>query len=361
MEIFSRRGSAHLATNGKSNADDFGDVRCLSRKPKMKKMRIVVDPRMELLTALQVLAGDPNISRNSENRYFQDMLAWFTPYQNHDAVSHYKKINVFFSYDAPINSMLYMEFENELRLIHEPSEYLFCRAGSKLNWMEFYASLHDFAMDTGFKEFFKEHCGYYRQILEKVSAINGNCDPATELESYIGLNAKHYTFRFSPLQTCGYGACNVPQAEHISCTIGFDPYEENNREEICLRVYLWHEFAHGHVNPIIDEYMARNSADWQAFEKLISSLNIDEEKQPDINIYECFVRALTYKLICRYYNNQEAEGILKWDEEQGFAYIRHFIHALDKYDKARTPMAVNIKEYFPTLIREAILDKKSSI
>lgn len=322
-----------------------------------KKMIISVDPRMELLTALQVVAGDPNIDR-SDRQYYQDMISWFTPYQDHYAVSHYKLINEYFCFDAPINSMLYMEIGDELRLVSEPSEYLCLRAGSKKNWMEFYASLRDFASETGFKEFFKEHRGYYQQAIEKVEAINGNCDPATELESFIGLHADHYTFRFSPLQTCGYAGCNIPQIEEVSCTIGFDSDEENSRAEICLRVYLWHEFAHVYVNPILDDYLVQKPAAWQAFEKFISSLKIDEEKYPDVNIYECFVRSVTYKLICRYYGNQEAEGILKWDEEQGFVYVRHFIHALDSYAIARAKMGVNIKDYFPALLREATMCKK---
>jgi len=73
-----------------------------------------------------------------------------------------------------------------------------------------------------------------------------------------------------------------------------------------------------------------------------------------VNSYESFVRAITYKLNEKFYGTQEAEGILKWDEEQGFLHVRHFVKALDKYKIAREKMGVNIIEYFPTLLREII-------
>lgn len=320
----------------------------------MKKLRIIVDPRMELLTALQLVAGDSNINRISRSIYYQDMIAWFTPYQSHHAVAQYRAINDSFCFDAPINSMLFMDYNDELSLTYEATEYLCLRAGSKHNWMDFYKGLQDFARVTGFKRFYEDHAAYYKQAIKKVEAINGACDPATELESYIGLKAEQYTLRFSPLQTCGYAGCNVPESEEVSCTIGFDEDEENDRAEICLRVYLWHEFAHVFVNPIIDDCMAQNSTDWQRFEKFISNLNIDDQKYPFVNAYECFVRAITYKLNEKYYGIKEAEGILKWDEEQGFLYVRHFVKALDHYEQAREKLGVNIKDYFPIIIMEAI-------
>lgn len=320
----------------------------------MKKLKILVDPRMELLTALQLVAGDPNINCINKSSYYLDMLAWFTPYYEHHAVAQYRAINYHFCFDAPINSMLFMDYNDELSLTCEPSEYLCLRAGSKQNWMDFYKGLQDFTRVTSFKRFYDDHSGYYQQTIEKVIAINGACDPATELESYIGLEAEQYTLRFSPLQNCGYAGCNVPDFEEVSCTIGFDQDEENDRAEICLRVYLWHEFAHVFVNPIIDECIAQNSADWQRFEKYISSLTIYSQNYPDLNCYESFVRAITYKLNEKYYGTQEAEGILQWDEEQGFLYVKYFIKALDQYEIAREQMGVNIKDYFPTLLREII-------
>ncbi|MDD4687249.1 MAG: hypothetical protein PHH38_04095 [Candidatus Cloacimonetes bacterium] len=73
-----------------------------------------------------------------------------------------------------------------------------------------------------------------------------------------------------------------------------------------------------------------------------------------MNNYETFIRAITYKLNEKYYGINEAEGILKWDEEQGFIHVRHIVKALDNYEIAREKMGVNIKVYFPTLLREII-------
>ena len=71
------------------------------------------------------------------------------------------------------------------------------------------------------------------------------------------------------------------------------------------------------------------------WKSLINSLNIDPQIIFEVNSYECFVRAVTYKLNNKYYGSQEAEGIMKWDEDQGFVYVRQFIKAVDQYEIAR--------------------------
>ena len=43
----------------------------------MKKLKILVDPRMELLTALQLVAGDPNINCNSKSIFSDFFLDFF--------------------------------------------------------------------------------------------------------------------------------------------------------------------------------------------------------------------------------------------------------------------------------------------
>jgi hypothetical protein len=80
-------------------------------------------------------------------------------------------------------------------------------------------------------------------------------------------------------------------------------------------------------------------------------MNIELEKYPVENTNECFIRAVTNKLVSMYYGSYEAEVILKWDEEQGFVYVRQFIKALDQYEMAREKRGVNIKQYFPALLR----------
>jgi hypothetical protein len=319
----------------------------------MSKMNHRIDPRMELLTALQLVSGDPNIDRNG-CKYYEDMVAWFDQYREHPAVLHYRSINEHFCFDAPINSMLFMEFGDRLTLISEPPEYYYLRAGDKQSWLDFFNGLQDFAAVSSFREFYNAHLDYYQEALQKVEAINGNCDPAAELEAYLGLGSECYTFIFSPLQTCGYGGCHLPWTEEVTCTIGFDLDKQDDRAEICLRVYLWHEFGHYYVNPLLDDYLAQNPSVNQAFTKFITHLQIDEDKFPSVNYYECCVRAITHKLNEIYYGKQEADMILACEESDGFAYIRHFIRALSTFEQAREQNRTNIKDYFPILLNDVI-------
>jgi hypothetical protein len=305
---------------------------------------------MELLTALQLVAEDPNIDR-SGGVYLDDMKEWFSSYSNHPAVLHYKSINEFFCFDAPVSSMLFTRFDDKLELISEPADYFYQRADGKENWMAFYNGLRDFAHDTNFKEFYRAHQGYYNEVIDKVKAIKANCDPVGELERYINMSSDKYTFIYSPLQTCGYGGHNLPNNIGVYCTIGFDCEKQDDRAEIGLRIYLWHEFAHYYINPMLDNYLDKNP---DIYEALIKKLVIDEDKYPFANYYEYFVRAITYKLNAIYYGQKEADGILNWEESDGFIYIRNFIQALSKFEPARDSTQISLKDYFPSLINDVI-------
>lgn len=68
-------------------------------KSNMRRMKIIVDPRIELLTALQAIDGAPNIER-SDSQYYLDMISWFSSYQDHPAVSYYKSANEYYCFDA---------------------------------------------------------------------------------------------------------------------------------------------------------------------------------------------------------------------------------------------------------------------
>lgn len=76
-------------------------------KPNTDKheLKIVVDPRIELLSTVQLLSGYGLIG-DFEFTYKQDVITYFSKYKDHRVVTLFEKMSQNFNCDAPPTAML---------------------------------------------------------------------------------------------------------------------------------------------------------------------------------------------------------------------------------------------------------------
>ncbi len=321
----------------------------------MKSLQISVDPRMELLSVLQFVSGDHRLS-TKECAYKDEAQTWFGAYSEHPAVKFYQSIMGHFCYDAPINSMHFMQFRKELELISEPIPYFYDRSWGKDNWMQFYGGLKDFARDSNFQGFWETHQDYYKSIIEKLEKMLVLFDIPGELESYFGMGFDHYSFISSPLQDGGYGGGQgYGNARNVTCTIGYDPLKQSNWTEFGLRDFLWHEFGHGFVNPIIDSYLNEYEIDEDVFIRIAKDLKEDDRSLYEgAFLQEGVVRAMTHRLAVKYYGQKTGDENREKCETFGYEYIHLLMEALKTYESARDLTNIAFDAYLPTLIKDIV-------
>jgi hypothetical protein len=269
---------------------------------------------------------------------------------------HYKSIIDHFCYDAPINSMHFMKLDKELVLLTEPLPYFYDRSDGKENWMKFYEGLKDFAKDTNFLAFWEAHQDYYKGIVEKLEIMLAAFDIPNELESYFGMSFNSYAFISSPLQEGGYGG-GTPNGNpnEASCTIGYELNKQSNWTELGLRDFLWHEFGHGFVNPLVGVYLEQNEISDDVYSIIVNDLN-EENKYLYQSAYfqEGIVRAMTHRLTVKYYGQKVGDEIREKYETFGYAYILNLIEALKTYESIRESNNISFDAYLPRLMEDIV-------
>jgi hypothetical protein len=128
-------------------------------------IKVVIDPRLELLAVVQHLSGYGDrygLITSFDFPYKKEVAAYFSQYKDQAAVKLFAEMSkAGFSYDAPPNAMLYLSNPPELALHMPFSDYLKERAGGGERLEKFVQALRDFARQSKFIEFFKIHESLY--------------------------------------------------------------------------------------------------------------------------------------------------------------------------------------------------------
>ena len=172
-------------------------------------IEVRVDPRMELLAAVQLLSGYgekyPGLITRFDFAYKDDMAKHFAPYKNHQAVKLFAKMSDGFSYDAPPAAMLFLTDPPGLKVRLPFSDYIKSRAGGEKQLTAFVQALRDFARESNFQAFYDAHRGTYQAIEEAMGKEVDSAWMAT-LEQYYGKRQASYTIIPSPIfEQGGYG------------------------------------------------------------------------------------------------------------------------------------------------------------
>jgi hypothetical protein len=318
------------------------------------KLNITVDPRMELLSAVQVVSDYPTINRKT--LYSDELMKFFAKDTSSNAVIFTAKLakDFGFTYDAPIDLMLRLSQVPDLNLLHPYSERMIERAHEKENLEKYAASLHDFALESNFAEFWNNKKSYYQKIVDYTADDLGDFDPVGKLESYYNESKNSYTVTLSPSFGGGYGI-RVP-----STNDGLDIYACLNVGEIKdnipyysklgLSYFLWHEFSHSYVNPLTEKYKTRIKESSILFSLLETEMREIAWGSWQNCIDEHIIRAVYIRLLTLYGKENEAKSQLIREKSLHFVYIEPLIEKLKQFEIERQTKNITFSNYYPTLL-----------
>jgi hypothetical protein len=169
---------------------------CSSHSSKASSTRLVinvtVDPRIELLTIVQLLADwelKSTFVTELDYPYKQEILAHFSQYAGNAAPVMYPDMLAYgFAYDAPVQAILHCSNPPELKQLAPMPQDVLRRSGGAENLETFIAALRDFATTTEFMAFFAGHRTYYDSVTAAVQNAMAGEDYVTQLEDYCGKN-----------------------------------------------------------------------------------------------------------------------------------------------------------------------------
>lgn len=316
------------------------------------KLTLSIDPRMEVLSAVQMIAEYPVIRKN--NAYSQSIDTYFRPYDALPAVHLTDQLKSHFSHDAPVLFMLHLSQPKKLSQKLPNSEYLIYRAGGEQNLANYRTALHEFVRKSNFKDFWNQNRNIYNQILEKTIATCQDIDWVKALEDYYNETQNSYNIIISPSFAGGYGP-RIKAANgkwDIYACIGSTSIENSipYLDRDGLMYYLWHEFSHSYVNPEFEKYRDRIEATQKLFQPLRTIMEGRAYGDWAICVNEHVVRAIHLRLIDLYIGHSAYEQKLQQELHSGFLYIEPILQKLQEYETLKKTTSVTFSAFVPKLI-----------
>lgn len=317
-----------------------------------------VDPRIELLAAVQAISGYGDwtglITRHDFS-YKQEVIAHFQPFREHRAVTLFDEMSrEGFSFDAPVSAVLHHGRPPELTPVAPCGDELIRRAGGRERLEAFFEALRDFAEVSSFMDFYEAHRPFYETINRNVSAKLDAAD-VTMLEDYYGIKQHSYRIIPAPLfHSGGFG----PRIRHedgrydIFSVCG--PGEAENDIPVfgtaeSFRYLVWHEFSHSFVNPVVDAY----GEQVDEYEKLMGPIRQAMERQAYPGwrtvVYEHIVRAATCRFAFRVQGEEAGRKAVEHEKGRSFVYIEPLCARLEQYEQQRDTYPT-LHDFFPRLL-----------
>ena len=308
------------------------------------KLQISVDPRMEILTTVQLLSNSPYIRRDLS--YSKDVMDYFKSFSSNEAVvmtdSLLQKYG--FALDAPVAFMLYLSQLPVLEQQIAYKDYLKGRSGRGDNLEKYRKSIKQFAEISNFETFWSSRIPFYNEILDLTIAEMGELDFVKILENYYNDTFESYNIIISPSFIGGFGP-TITDTDGNDIIYACIP----NFNGMQLRGFIWHEFGHSFVNPLVDKYSDRLVSLNKLFEPIKEDMKIAAGNWTAC-VKEHVVRAVVVRLFELYVDPEFSKIVLESELKQRFIYIEPLVEKLKDFENQRDKNKITFSDYYPELL-----------
>jgi hypothetical protein len=317
-------------------------------------LKISIDPRMELLTAVQLISNAFYIDRNKP--YSQEVITYFKSFSSEEIVAQTDSLeqNHTFGADAPPEFMLYLSQVPQLEQQKAFSERLLERGGGAENLEQYRKAIKHFAEVSNFEDFWNSRIPLYNQILDLTVAEMGGIDLVKVLENYYNETQESYNVILSPSFSGGYGP-KIPakngKYDIYACLTTW--YEKDGIPYMAmedLRDYVWHEWSHSFVNHLTEKYRDRVNASSKLLEPIAKKQAGQAYPFWYGSVNEHIIRAVHVRLLELYSDSQKTKTMLNNELDKRFIYIEPLIEKLKDFEKQRDEKGITFTEYYPELI-----------
>jgi hypothetical protein len=289
------------------------------------QINIGVFPQVELISIVQTIGNYPNVlsflMAKDSSAYKTDVLQHFSKFSNHPAVKMFDRLSSqprMLNFSAPSNIMLYTNEFLQLRTDITPEEFVINRAAGMDSLDLFLELLRDFAIQSSFNDFYRNHRDFYRTITQNTLLNLGSVNYISEMEEFYGKKQKSYNITLVSLYNfVGFGNSLICANDEREIYNTMGPKMVKNDipffgDENYLKYLIRHEFSHPFVNPLTEkhwDFIKDFSANYD-FISEAARKSMCGDWQECIN--EFTIRAITTHLAC---NESEESGRWSYNKE----------------------------------------------
>jgi hypothetical protein len=329
------------------NSAGASDPNNIAVQPDRTRLKVTVDPRVELMGVIFHLAGNPEYNNCKSKSYMRNLNEHFAGYRDHPAVKMAAKLRKTrgVSYDAVMSMAVHIKDINSCSEIipFEPRPDTLDGRWRIDEAREFLADCRDFVKETDFKTFLAMNQSQYDTTTARLQQLIDTQANIAWFDKFFGpRDDVDFNLVISILNGPGNYGCRV---------------KLNGRTKIYSIIGAWrvdwfgwgyptfgpsvvstvvHEFSHSYCNPLVDKYMK----DFESFgEKYFPRVEKKMKGQAygkwQTMMRESLVRVCEVRYAIANNGKERAEQIANYNISRGFYWTKELSELLDQYEQQR--------------------------
>jgi hypothetical protein len=313
--------------------------------------RIGSDPRIELLSIVFHLAGNPEYNQCRVPAYCDAVDQYFAPFQNDGAIRIARELREKngISYDAVMSMAIHLKDVETLaeRVPFDSPESRLEKRWTVADARRFLAALRQFVVHAKFREFTEAHRELYETTGARLRSLVESKSDLAWFDKFFGAKP-------------GARFIVVPGLVNGGGNYGPSLRAEDGREEMYAIMGVWqvdadkqplfdarnlptlvHEFAHSYVNPLVDRFAALDRAGDTIYRPVRSQMESQAYGNGHTMVCESLVRASTARYILAHDGEAAARQAVGSEEGRSFLWTGELFDLLGRYEADR--------EHFGTL------------
>ncbi len=304
-----------------------------------------VEERVELLSIVFRLAGNPEYNMNTLPAYSAEIDGYFAPYKNHPAVQMAQTLveRNGVSFDAVMAMAISLSPPPELKPLVVFTPEVPEKRWGVVNSEKFLPLLRDFYRDAKFAEFYAAHQTVYRLAEERFATTLGSVDfgwypsfygKAPDLTYHLILGMNNGGGNYGPRLVHQDGSMELFSI--IGCWTHDDAGSPTYPPDQGYLSTIIHEFNHSFVNPAVDAHWKDFSGADQVYTTVADQMRSIAYGDAETMVDESLVRAA---VIVYFQHAGEESGKnlrrIRSEQRKGFFWMDQLVDKLKQFESQR--------------------------
>ena len=325
-----------------------------------RSLRVVVDPRVELLSLIFRLAGNPEYNMARVESYAGDAEKQFGRFRSHAVVTLAQELRGTqgVSYDAVMSMAVHLTDAGHLtlKLPLQPWPESLDQRWTAPDVSNFLAAAGQFVNVSSFQEFIEQHRPLYQTTVARMQALMEKEAQLEWFDAYFGPRSQAgFTVALGLLNG---GGCYGPHfraadgREELYCVLGVWQTDKQGLPEFTHDAMgtVVHEFCHSYANPLIGRHQAELGASGdELFEHVAERMRSQAYGNGHTLLCESLVRACTVRYMRRYEGEDAAKRAIQDEKRKGFLWMQEMSDLLGEYEAHRAQYPT-LEDFSPRLV-----------
>ena len=325
-----------------------------------RQVTVRIDPRVELLSIIFRLAGNPEYQQGRVESYVEDVERHFGRFRDHPAVQCAAELRRTrgVSYDACMSMAVHLSdaYAPQAKVPFDPLPADLDSRWGVEGAGRFLEQAGRFVDETSFRQFIQEHRPLYELAESRMQDVLDKHAHLEWFDDFFGQRTEAvFKFMLAPLNGgSNYGTrCRTADGrQELYCILGVWKTDAEGMPlfEPEMLGTVVHEFCHSYTNPVIDRHADElEAAGNKLFPHVEQAMRRQAYGQWKTMMYESLVRACVVRYTHTHLGPEAARRAIDSEKARQFLWIGELSELLGEYEVQRDKYA-DLDAYFPRIV-----------